>query len=72
MTRFQTQTFVLAIAIMLGTVSGAIGAIIVNILCYHIFMMPAGLPLALFTAILWAFLFYCYRQNFTGLFVQKA
>jgi hypothetical protein len=35
-------------------------------------MMPAGLPLALFTAILWAFLFYRYRQNFTGLFVQKA
>jgi putative oxidoreductase len=49
-----------------------LGAIIVNILCYHFFMMPAGLPLALFTAILWAFLFYRYRQNFTGLFVQKA
>ena len=49
-----------------------LGAIIVNILCYHIFMMPAGLPLALFTAILWAFLFYRYRQNFTGLFLQKA
>jgi putative oxidoreductase len=49
-----------------------LGAIIVNILSYHIFMMPAGLPLALFTAILWAFLFYRYRQNFTGLFLEKA
>jgi|HubBroStandDraft_2_1064218.scaffolds.fasta_scaffold03062_5 hypothetical protein len=33
--------------------------------------MPAGLPLAHFTAILWAFLFYRYRQDFTGLFVQN-
>ena len=49
-----------------------LGAVIVNILSYHIFMMPTGLPLALVVAILWAFLFYRYRQNFTGLFVQKA
>jgi putative oxidoreductase len=48
-----------------------LGAVIVNILSYHIFMMPTGLPLALVAALLWAFLFYSHRQNFTGLFVQN-
>jgi hypothetical protein len=28
--------------------------VIVNILCFHAFMAPSGLPLALFVAVLWA------------------
>ena len=30
-----------------------LGAIIFNILCFHIFMAPAGLPLALVVTVLW-------------------
>jgi putative oxidoreductase len=30
-----------------------LGAVVFNILCIHIFMAPAGLPLALFVTILW-------------------
>jgi hypothetical protein len=30
-----------------------LGAVIFNILCFHIFMAPAGLPLAIFVTILW-------------------
>jgi hypothetical protein len=30
-----------------------LGPVIFNILCFHIFMAPAGLPLALFVAVLW-------------------
>src|SRR6516164_2476987 len=30
-----------------------LGAVIFNILCFHIFMAPAGLPLALFVTIPW-------------------
>jgi putative oxidoreductase len=30
-----------------------LGPVIFNILCFHIFMAPAGLPLALFVTVLW-------------------
>jgi putative oxidoreductase len=48
-----------------------LGAIIVNILFYHLLMEPMGLPLAIIVTILWFILFYRYRQNFSGLFVQR-
>jgi putative oxidoreductase len=48
-----------------------LGPVLVNILCFHFFMLPAGLPLALATAILWFFLFYRYRRSFAGLFEAK-
>lgn len=44
-----------------------LGPVIVNILCFHIFMMPAGLPFALFVAALALFLLWRYRSNFAGL-----
>lgn len=49
-----------------------LSAVIVNILSYHAFMSREGFAPALVVAILWAFLFYSYRQHFSGLFVQRA
>jgi putative oxidoreductase len=48
-----------------------LGPVIVNILCFHAFMEPGGLPLACVVAILWFILFYVYRKSFEGLFVQN-
>jgi hypothetical protein len=45
--------------------------IIVNILCFHIFMMPSGLPLAVLVAVIWSFLAYQHHRDFVGLFVSK-
>ena len=41
--------------------------VIVNILCFHAFMAPSGLPLALFVAVLWAVIFIDVRPAFSGL-----
>ena len=49
-----------------------LGPIIVNIIFYNVLMDTMGVPLALVVAILWFVLFYRYRQNFSGLFVQRA
>jgi putative oxidoreductase len=48
-----------------------LGPVIVNILCFHAFMEPGGLPMACVVALVWFFLFYVYRKSFEGLFVQK-
>jgi uncharacterized membrane protein YphA (DoxX/SURF4 family) len=45
--------------------------ILVNILTFHITMAPAGLPLAIFTAILWAVVFISVRPAFSGLFQAR-
>lgn len=45
--------------------------VIVNILCFHIFMMPSGLPLAVLVAAVWSFLAYQHRHDFVGLFISK-
>ena len=42
--------------------------VIVNILCFHAFMAPSGLPLALFVALLWALAFAAVRPAFASLF----
>jgi uncharacterized membrane protein YphA (DoxX/SURF4 family) len=44
-----------------------LGPVIVNILCFHIFMDRSGLPLALVVAVLALFLLWRYRTNFAGL-----
>lgn len=54
----------LAITILAGVVT--------NILLLHITMAPAGLPLALFTFILWILVFTSVRSHFAGIFTQKA
>ncbi len=48
-----------------------LGPVIVNILCFHLFMLLTGLPLALFVTILWAILAYRHRHAFSGIFVQR-
>ncbi len=42
--------------------------IIVNIVLFHTFMAPQGLPVALFTSILWLLTFTGVRSAFSGLF----
>jgi putative oxidoreductase len=48
-----------------------LAAVIFNILCFHIFMAPAGLPLAVFVALLWAAIFIDVRAAFSGLFQSR-
>ena len=45
--------------------------ILVNILSFHSFMAPAGLPLALVTTVLWGLVFYAVRRAFAGVFIQR-
>ncbi|HZD76616.1 MAG TPA: hypothetical protein VE218_06395 [Acidobacteriaceae bacterium] len=48
-----------------------LGPILVNILLFHSTMAPAGLPLALLTAILWFIVFAGVRKAFAGVFAAK-
>ena len=49
-----------------------LGPIIVNILLFHAFMAPAGLPVALFTVILWVLTYWSVRPAFAGLFQARS
>ncbi len=49
-----------------------LGPIIVNIFFFHALMAPAGLPLAIVVAILWAIVAMRNKQNFAGIFAQQA
>ncbi len=44
-----------------------LGPVIVNIVCFHVLMAPAGLPMALVVSVLALFLLWRYRENFAGL-----
>ena len=44
-----------------------LGPVIVNIVCFHLFMEPSGLPLAIVVAALALFLLRRYREHFVGL-----
>jgi putative oxidoreductase len=44
-----------------------LGPVIVNILLFHIFLEPTGLPMALVVSVLALFLLWAYRQAFSGL-----
>src|SRR4029077_15910824 len=44
-----------------------LGPIIVNILCFHVLMAPAGLPMAIVVSVLALFLLWRYREHFAGL-----
>jgi uncharacterized membrane protein YphA (DoxX/SURF4 family) len=45
-----------------------VGPVIVNILCFHVLMAPAGLPMATVVSLLALFLLWRHRGNFAGLF----
>jgi putative oxidoreductase len=49
-----------------------LGPVIVNILLYHFLLDRTGVAIALVVVLLWCVLFYRYRQNFAGIFVQRA
>jgi uncharacterized membrane protein YphA (DoxX/SURF4 family) len=49
-----------------------LGPVIVNILLYHLLMNLAGIPMAILVTILWFIVFYGHRQNFSGIFAQRA
>src|SRR6266496_4698853 len=44
-----------------------LGPVIVNIVCFHVLMAPAGLPMALVVSFLALFLLWRYREPFKGL-----
>lgn len=46
--------------------------IILNILLFHIFLAPGGLPLAIFMVVLNVFLAYCYWPYYKGVLTCKA
>ena len=48
-----------------------LGPVIVNIICYHVFLNPSGaLPAAVVT-VLWLIVFYGKRHYFSEIFVQR-
>jgi putative oxidoreductase len=44
-----------------------VGPVVVNILAFHTFMAPSGLPVALVVSALALFLLWSYREHFAGL-----
>src|SRR5438094_10123274 len=44
-----------------------LGPVIVNIVCFHVLMAPAGLPMAVVVSFLALFLLWRYREPFMGL-----
>ena len=44
-----------------------IGPVIVNILCFHVFLEPSELPMAIVVSALTLFLLWGYREHFAGL-----
>jgi len=48
-----------------------LGPVIVNILCYHVFLNRSGAPLAALATILWFIVFYGKREYFSGIFAQR-
>jgi len=51
--------------------STILGAVVFNILCFHIFMAPAGLPLALVVTILWFLTTWRVRSAFAGILQRQ-
>jgi putative oxidoreductase len=48
-----------------------LGPVIVNILCFHMLMAPAGLPLAAVVSVLALFLLWRHRASFAGICAVK-
>jgi len=48
-----------------------LGPVIVNILCYHVFLNPSGAVPAAVVTVLWLIVFYGKRQYFSGIFAQR-
>lgn len=48
-----------------------LGPVLVNILLFHSFMAPEGLPLAVVATLLWLIVFFGARRAFAGVFVAR-
>lgn len=48
-----------------------LGPIIVNILLFHLLLLPSGLPMAIIVVLLESFLIWAYRSAFAGLFAAR-
>ena len=48
-----------------------LGPVIVNIICYHVFLNQSGAGVAAAVTVLWLIVFYVHRQPFSGVFVQR-
>jgi hypothetical protein len=48
-----------------------LGPVIVNILCYHVFLNLSGAAPAAVVTVLWLIVFYGKRQYFSGIFAQR-
>jgi putative oxidoreductase len=48
-----------------------LGPVIVNVFSFHMFMAPAGLPLAIVVVVLWVLLAVRNKQYFSSIFVQR-
>ena len=48
-----------------------LGPVIVNIICYHVFLHPSGAIPAAVVTVLWFIVFYAKRQYFSGIFAQR-
>jgi putative oxidoreductase len=48
-----------------------LGPVLVNIVLFHSFMAPEGLPMALFATVLWLIVFIGVRKAFAGVFAQR-
>ena len=48
-----------------------LGPVLVNIVLFHSFLAPEGLPIALLATVLWLIVFAGVRKAFAGVFVQR-
>jgi putative oxidoreductase len=48
-----------------------LGPVLVNILCFHAFLLPHGAGPAVIATILWFVIFVRNREHFAGIFVQR-
>jgi uncharacterized membrane protein YphA (DoxX/SURF4 family) len=48
-----------------------LGPVIVNIICYHVFLNPSGAVPAVVVTVVWLIVFYGKRQYFSGIFAQR-
>jgi hypothetical protein len=46
--------------------------IIVNIVLFHVFLAPSGLPIAVVAAVLWSVVAYRLRSRFNGIFYERS
>lgn len=48
-----------------------LGPVLVNILLFHLNLLPQGLPMALFAVVMWLVIFFSVRKAFAGVFASR-